>query len=57
MILHWRWPQFAMVSIALIGLLIGARNHGKPRTPESFWSTVIGVCLQTFLLIAGGFYR
>jgi len=51
-----RWPQIVMIVLFVIGLLVSAENHGKPRKPESFPAALIGICLEIWLLYCGGFW-
>lgn len=50
------WPQITYICISAVGLLLTARDDGKPRSPESLMRTLIAVAIAFFLLIEGGFF-
>lgn len=50
-------PQIITIILALIGLLVSANQHNKPKEGnESFWRTLIAFIIQFTLLYFGGFY-
>ncbi len=51
------WPQAIYIAITLLGLILAAKDHGKPREPSSFWTQLIGSGITYVLLIWGGFFR
>lgn len=50
-------PQIIYLVLVFIGLMIAAREHGKPRVPSSFWITLIAALIVMSLLIWGGFFK
>jgi hypothetical protein len=51
------WPQGIYVAITLVGLALSIANHGKPRSNENAWTTIIAVVITYSLLIWGGFFK
>ena len=49
-------PQIIYLSLVFMGLLIGAHQHGKERTPHNFWITLVATGITLFLLYWGGFF-
>lgn len=50
-----KWAIYTFLAIQFISLGIALANHGKEgRT--SFWSALIGVAINLFLLYEGGFF-
>lgn len=50
-------PQIVMLALLFIGIGIGLSDHGKPKTGEnSFWSVLIGQVLLFSILWWGGFF-
>ena len=52
----WGWPQYVFAALTLVGIGISLANHGKPRTPESFWRTLFAALFELWLLKEGGFF-
>lgn len=51
-------PAIIYLAICLIGLLISANGHGRPKEGvESFWHTAIGCSITISLLYWGGFFE
>jgi len=50
------WPQITWIALAAIGIGVNMALHGKPRGNYSVWSSLIGVGLSVWLLVAGGFF-
>ena len=50
-------PQVVMIVLLSTGLLLAARDHGKPRSPENFWTHFASLVLVVALLWWGGFWR
>ena len=51
-------PQIIMIVLLSIGLLLSAKDHGRPRTgSNSFWSNLISVGVAMGLLLWGGFFK
>ena len=51
-------PQILMVALFAVALLIGAYEHGKPKTGKNnFWSELVGTAIQVGLLVWGGFFN
>lgn len=57
MTIHFGWPQTLVILLSIIGLVLVARDHGKPRKPENIWTHLVGVAITYSLLIWGGFFR
>lgn len=54
----WSWPQWSLIILMFLGLVIAAADHGKDKKPEKH-NAFVAMCrftLWTFLLIFGGFY-
>jgi hypothetical protein len=49
-------PQIIYLSLVFMGLLIGANQHGKERTPHNFWNTLVATIITISLLYWGGFF-
>ena len=50
-------PAVVMAVLMLIGLLVAAHDHGKPRKPMHFPNALIGVAIEILILWWGGFWR
>lgn len=50
-------PAIIYLVLSGIGLLISAHDHGKPRTPTNFWTTLAAGILCLGLLYWGGFFK
>jgi len=53
----WGWPQWTYAGLILVGLLWSAYDHGKPRTPQNFWATVVGAAITVWITASGGFWK
>ena len=53
----WRWPQYTMVILTLINIVLTVRDNGKPRKPENINVTLVGAMITYFILISGGFFK
>lgn len=54
----WGWAQWAYVGMTLIGMLIMANKHGKPKTgTENFWTTVLATSTCWIFLYYGRFFK
>jgi len=49
-------PQLIYLAFVFLGLGITMVNHGKPRSAEDFWTTLIAQVLTVLLLWWGGFF-
>lgn len=50
-------PASIWLAIALISLLLNARDHGKPKTgKDSFWLAALSFSIGGGLLYWGGFF-
>lgn len=54
---NWGWPQWAVVVLTALSLLIVSSMHGKPREPWNAFTSLVGSGITLFILIAGGFFR
>lgn len=52
----WDWPQWTMVAILALNVLLAAAHHGRPRDPVSVTHAIIGCGITTTLLAFGGFF-
>ena len=54
------WPQITMIVLFAVGLLIAARDHGKPKigswAKDNFWVSLADKVLLVGLLYFGGFW-
>lgn len=52
------WPQIVWIVLTLLGLLVTAQKHGKPRDKEehNIFTRVIVTGIIAFLLFKGGFF-
>lgn len=57
MTLHLGWPQITYLAMTLSALLATAKDHGKPRKPENFWTSFVAVLISYTILIWGGFFK
>lgn len=57
MTFHLGWPQIVLIAMTILGLILTARDHGKPRTPTNFWTHITSITISYALLIWGGFFR
>lgn len=55
--IHIGWPQGIYLSLLLIGLILSAKDHGKPRPNGNVWIQVTATIIVLPLLIWGGFFR
>lgn len=50
--------QIIMIILLGLNLLLGANQHGKPKTGEhNFWVVAISVGLYFLILTTGGFFK
>lgn len=54
MVLHW--PQITYIVISTLGIGISIAQHGKPRSNENAFTTIIASCIAYALMYAGGFF-
>lgn len=49
----------AIITIVLMsaGLLLTAHDHGKPRKPNNFWTTLLSTAITLGLLLWGGYFK
>lgn len=52
----WSWPQWTWVIVVVLGLIIDAAEHGKPKGEYNFPMGLIGKVIAAFILICGGFF-
>ena len=53
------WPQYTMIAIAAMGIILGLYLHGRPYSSPTFdfrYIFIRVVVIQTLLLF-GGFYK
>jgi hypothetical protein len=50
-------PAIIVLAISGISLLITAHDHGKPRSDNNFWISLIGTIITLGLLYWGGFFN
>ena len=53
---RWGWPQFLYAGILILGLILSAKDNGKPRSPESFGRSLFCAIIDVLILKAGGFF-
>jgi len=49
-------PQVIWILLILISLCYSANQHGKERSPENFWATLIAKIISILFLWWGGFW-
>ena len=49
--------QIIYLAMALVGLLLVANKHGKPRDNYNFWNHLIASIIQLAILYWGGFFN
>lgn len=55
---NWAWPQWTVLGMWVIGLLIHAANEGEPlKGKYSFGIKFIGIWVTAFVLWSGGFFQ
>ncbi len=55
---NWFWPQWTIISLWLIILLLYANHHGKKvEFKANFWSKSIVLCILAFIFTKGGFFK
>lgn len=55
--MNWHWPQYVLASLYLIGLLLHARDHGKPKTgKDNFFVAAVSIVINIVVLHFGGFW-
>jgi hypothetical protein len=52
----WGWPQWAILIMMMLYLIIGTAMHGKPRPAYDGFAVCIGFAISLFILIATGFF-
>lgn len=57
MTIHLGTPQIIYVSLSIIGLILTTIRHGKPRSNESVWTSIVAILIIYPILIWGGFFR
>jgi hypothetical protein len=57
MLIRLGLPQCLYVLITLLGLVLAIRDHGKPRSKENAWLSLVSLAIVYALLIWGGFFR
>jgi hypothetical protein len=55
--MHIGWPQGILLALVAFGLFVSALEHGKPRSNQNAWLTLIATVIQLALLVWGGFFR
>jgi hypothetical protein len=60
----WAWPQFTVLIILFLSLIINAQKHGKLNVDKegnpdkvNFFTSITKVIFWLFVLIAGGFFK
>lgn len=57
MLSEWEWPQYTIIFWFMAALLLASNQHGKLKQGHhSFWSILVGISLNLFVLIKGGFF-
>jgi hypothetical protein len=49
-------PQWIIIGITALGMLLVAHKHGKPRRAENFWIHLTAIAITYALLLWGGFF-
>lgn len=49
-------PQYIFLGLAVFSLGIALEQHGKPRSPSSFWVSLVSSAITLGLLWWGGFF-
>lgn len=50
-------PQIVLIAMIVIGALLEARDHGKPRKNHNFWMYLISIFITLGILYCGGFFN
>lgn len=50
-------PQILYLVLLGTGALLAAHDHGKPRSDNNFWTSLISTAITLGLLIWGGFFK
>ncbi len=53
---NWGFAQYAMIVLWIMSIGINLADNGR-YSKRTFSGTVLGICLQGGLLIAGGFFK
>lgn len=56
MVVHLGAPQWIVVGLFVLNLMISAWQHGKPERPSNVLLSVVGVGIMILLLVWGGFF-
>jgi hypothetical protein len=55
--MHLGIPQIIYLALLIFGLGISIAKHGKPRSNENFWMSLISATIIISLLMWGGFFK
>lgn len=51
-------PQFTILVMIFVSLLLNANYHGKPKEGKhNFWTAFFAACIWIFLLYSGDFFK
>lgn len=50
-------PEFIWILLSGMSLAMSLFFHGEPKGNYSFWSTLIALALEFWIVWAGGFFR
>ena len=53
---NWHWPQWTLLILLVLSLIINTGNHGKPREPYNGFTSLISFGMWMFFLVCGGFF-
>lgn len=54
---NWFWPQYLIIFLWLLSLLLSAHMHGKKHTyVVNFWGKLISLIILGFIMFKGGFF-
>ena len=53
---NWLWPQWVMVALLFMTLILKAYLHGKPSVQNGFYA-MLDAAILIFVLICGGFFK
>jgi hypothetical protein len=50
-------PEWILIGMTVVGLLITAMFHGRPQAPYNIFLSMVGTAITYGLLYWGGFFR
>lgn len=54
---NWEWPQWTMMSLSVLSLILCIKDHGKLRPPQNAVVSVISFLISILLLAFGGWFK